>query len=182
VTRLHELPTRDDDGNFRVVIEAPRGSNLKLEWDEDLRVFTLSRSLQLGVVYPFDWGFVPSTLAPDGDPLDAMVLLDGATFPGVVVACRALGVVQLRDHEGKKARRNDRVIAVAADDPRTCEWKDVDDLPKRVRDELARFFLTAIEFAEKQGELLGWGSAKTAEKLVDRSARTFAKRRRDQKV
>lgn len=79
---LSRLPTRGGDGSFNVVIEAPRGSEVKLSYDPTLGVFRFTRALVLGLSYPFDWGFIPSTRAPDGDRLDAMVLMEARTFLG----------------------------------------------------------------------------------------------------
>jgi inorganic pyrophosphatase len=106
-------------GLLHVIVESPAGSTAKLKWDPDLLMFTLSRPLPEGLAYPHDWGFVPGTRAADGDPLDALVLTEGTTFPGVLIRCRPLGVVRLEQNRkaGGGRERNDRVIAVA--EPRT---------------------------------------------------------------
>ncbi len=159
------LPCRDDAGHFYVVVETPRGSSVKLKYDEEKRVFMLSRTLLLGLSYPYDWGFVPSTQAEDGDPLDAMVLVEGSTSPGVVVACVPLGVVRMTQKEPHANRtRNDRVIALPANDAR---FRHVKELPERMRDELERFFVTVSEMTQKKVHVQGWDGPATAEKVID---------------
>src|SRR4026208_2108188 len=110
---LHKLPVHDKDGNVYVVVETRRGSAAKLEFDPELRVFTLSKALILGLTYPYDWGFIPSTKGEDGDPIDALVLHDTATAPGLALKCKIIGVLEvLQKEKHKKPIRNDRLIAV----------------------------------------------------------------------
>jgi inorganic pyrophosphatase len=154
------------------VVESPRGSKLKRKFETDLGIFTVSRPLVLGVSYPFDWGFVPSTKAEDGDPLDAMVLLDAPTYPGVVVACEPIGVVRVEQKKktGRGRERNDRIIASPVQAPRFDGLRDGRKLPKRARDEIERFFLAAVTLEGKDVELLGWGTPREARALVERFA------------
>src|SRR5215813_9888163 len=130
------------DGSLNVVVETPRGAVAKFKYDDETGMMMLSRPLPLGIAYPYDWGFVPSTRAADGDPLDAMVLFDAPTWPGAVIPSTPIGVVRLTQREGKKAdrKRNDRIIAVPAEDLR---YKNVRQLAKRVREELEQFFIAA---------------------------------------
>jgi inorganic pyrophosphatase len=95
MTNLLKLPTFNDDGEVHVVVETPRGSRAKLDYDPKLKTFTLSKSLLAGLTYPYDWGFLPRTKAEDDDPLDVMVLHDAATFPGLVLTCNVIGVLQV---------------------------------------------------------------------------------------
>jgi inorganic pyrophosphatase len=165
---LAQLPARDAQGALRVVVESPRGAGAKLKYDTALGAMTLSRPLPLGLAYPYDWGFVPGTRAPDGDPLDALVLWDVPTFPGVVVACRAIAVVRLEQDSKANGRvRNDRILAVPVKHSRGVDLLSPDDLPARTRDEIGQFFLSTIFFEPKNPQLLGWGGPEEADRLVD---------------
>lgn len=178
MTSLYKLPTRSKDGAMHVVIESPRGSTVKLKFEPKLGAFTIARPLTLGVSYPFDWGFIPSTRAPDGDPLDAMVLLDAPTYPGVVIPCAPLGVVKISQKSKKKPggrERNDRIIAVPVDAPRVADVRDARSIPERVRREIEQFFLAAVLLTDKDVKLLGWDGPEAAERLVDTSARASSR-------
>jgi inorganic pyrophosphatase len=102
VPNFVNLPAFTEDGDVHVVVETPRGSRAKFAYDPKLETFALSKSLLTGLTYPHDWGFVPSTKADDGDPLDIMVIHDAATFPGLVVTCRVIGILQIE----QKRKRN----------------------------------------------------------------------------
>lgn len=166
---FEKLPARNAAGEFHVVVESPRLSRVKLKFDNKLMAFTVSRPLALGLTYPYDWGFVPSTRAQDGDPLDAIILWDASSYPGVVIPCRALGVILLEQNDKKGGReRNDRLVAVPVNAPRDGELRTHLDLAERERAELSQFFVSAVFFAKKDPKILGWGTAQEAEALVDR--------------
>ena len=170
-TLLH-LPWRDDDGHCRVVVEAPRGALVRLKYEPALDAFLFSHLLPRGVAYPYDWGFVPGTCADDGDPLDAMVLLDAPTWPGVVIPSIPIGLVRIVQRDGaRKTTRNDRAIAVAADDP---TWDDVAALPKRVRSDLEAFFVTVGEQSHDRVVVEGWRGPQAARSAIDRAAEQHA--------
>ncbi len=176
-TPLHQLPTWKEEGVLNVVVESTRGSAVKLKWDPELEAMTLSRPLPLGVTFPFEFGFVPSTCAEDGDPLDAAVLLDAPTTAGVVLRVRPIGIVRA-SQKGERGRvRNDRLVTVAQADRRRVHLKDVSDLPARERSEIERFFVAAVALEGKELELLGWGDARAARDAVAKASKTKKRRR-----
>ena len=168
---LRRLPARDAEGAIHVVVESPRGATVKLKYEPALGVMTVARALPLGLAYPYDWGFVPGTAAADGDPVDAMIVWDATSFPGTLVRCRALGVVLLeQDAKGDGGRiRNDRLILLPVKYDRGAPVHEVDDLPERLREEIAQFLLMTVVFGKKNPRVLGWGGAAEAEALVTRS-------------
>jgi len=125
---------------------------------------SISRPLATGLVYPCDWGFVPSTKAEDGDPVDACLLWDVATFPGVVVPCRALAVIQIEQNRanGKGRVRNDRILAIPIDARREAELTSATLLSRRFRDELEHFFVAATVLEGKDPRILGWAGPDAA--------------------
>jgi inorganic pyrophosphatase len=170
---LINLPSFDAQGNLHVIVESPRGSRLKLKYEPEHALFTLSRPLPLGIAYPYDWGFVPSTCAPDGDPLDAMVVWDESSYPGLLLTCRTLGalvVEQSNKRDPSVRERNNRVIAVPVGAPRFESIHNVNDLPTRVRDEIEAFFLASTTFEHKHLRLLGWSEPHGAVEMIRASA------------
>jgi inorganic pyrophosphatase len=121
---------------FDVVVEIPRGSRNKYEYDHEAHVIRLDRRLFSATVYPADYGFIPDTLALDGDPLDVLVLLEDPTFPGCWIEVRAIGVFWMEDEKGPDAK----ILCVPLHDPTYGEAHDVADLPQRLLDEIEQFF------------------------------------------
>jgi inorganic pyrophosphatase len=163
---LLHLPAIAAQGVFNVVIESPRGATAKLKYDPELEAFRLGRPLPLGLAYPHDWGFVPGTRGPDGDPVDALVLSEGTTYPGVVVRVRPIGLIAVEQRAAGGGReRNDRILGVPEKAPRAA-YRSADELPGRVRDELEKFFLDVTHFEKKDVKILGWEPAAAAIALV----------------
>ena len=175
MTDFLSLPSHAKDGSVHVVVESPRGSQVKLKYEPALGAFTLSRPLVLGLRYPYDWGFVPGTRADDGDPLDAMVLFDLPTYPGLVIPCRPIGVLELtqKRKQGGGRERNDRIIAVPARARRGEALHTVDALRKEEKEELEAFFLHAVLFEDKKVRVLGWKGPKHAAQLIRRAGEAF---------
>jgi inorganic pyrophosphatase len=162
------------DGSLNVVIETPRGAVAKFKYDEESGMMMLSRALPIGLAYPYDWGFVPSTIAADGDPLDAMVLWDIASYPGIVVPSRVVGLlrVEQRNVRSGNRERNDRLFVLPTRAARMDHVQTIFDLPQRVRDELERFFVNVVAFEGKDVRLLGFDGPDEGDRLVRASART----------
>jgi inorganic pyrophosphatase len=170
------LPAFAEDGAVHVVIETPRGSRAKFAYDPKLETFTLTKSLLVGLTYPHDWGFVPSTRAEDGDPLDVMVIHDAATFPGLVLACRIIGILQIRQKSKGKAERNNRLFAVPLRSHSERGLRDVRELSRPIQEELEKFFIATDELEDKKLDIIGWKGPKVALKAIKDSAKSFAKK------
>jgi inorganic pyrophosphatase len=136
-----------------VVIEIPTGSRNKYEYDHETHMIRLDRRLFTATTYPADYGFVPETLAGDGDPLDVLVLVADPTFPGCVVRVRILGMFSMRDEKGVDAK----LIAVLEHDPQWDEATDIEDVPLHLRNEIAHFFSIYKDLEpEKSTEVQGF--------------------------
>ena len=165
------MSPQPSDGNIFVVIEIPRGSRNKYEIDhEGGRVF-LDRRLFTATTYPADYGFVPDTLAGDGDPLDALVLLEDPVYPGVWVEARPIGVLYMRDEAGEDAK----LICVPPNEPRWAKVHDIDDLTPELRAEIQHFFevYKALE-PDKYSSAQGMAGSRAAWDEIDEARRNYA--------
>jgi inorganic pyrophosphatase len=166
-----QIPATGPHGSFNVVVESPRGATSKFKYEPAIGAIMLSRPLPAGTAYPHDWGFIPSTRAEDGDPLDVMIIWDGVSYPGVVIPCRLIGVlrVEQRNTGSGRRERNDRLAAVPAKAPDLEDLRSIFAVAKRKRAELERFFLNAVAFEHKDLAILGWSGPAEAKHLVRRS-------------
>jgi len=122
--------------NFHCLVEIPKGSRNKYEWDEELQAIKLDRFLFASVVYPTDYGFIPQTLGEDGDPLDAMVVVTEPTFPGCMIPVKVIALFRMRDDKGV----DDKVVCVPQHDPNWRHVEKLEDLSVTLRDEISHFF------------------------------------------
>lgn len=157
------------NGEVRMIVETPRGAPVKLKYDAKLEVFTISRSLPLGVTYPFDWGFIPGTKGQDGDPVDALAIHDASTFPGVLLSCRLLGMIELKQKSENGWEDNPRYILMPSWHDRLGEFEKAAELPDRLKKEIEKFFLSADFFTHKHPRIGGWKGPKAAEKHLRES-------------
>jgi inorganic pyrophosphatase len=165
--RLTDLPAFDpESGHLNAIIETPKGSRNKFDYDEEHRLFDLHSVLPAGAVFPFDFGFIPSTLAEDGDPLDVLVLMDEPAYPGCRVPSRLIGVIEAEQTEGGKTERNDRLIAVFAKSHAYQEVRSLKEVRDGLLDEIEHFFISYNALKGKEFQPLGRRGPRTAEKLV----------------
>ncbi len=166
MTNLSKLPVWADKEHIYAVVETPRGSTCKLDFEPELKVFTLAKPLMAGLTYPYDWGFIPSTRADDGDPLDVLIIHNSETYPGVVLRCKPIGVLELVQTTKGKEERNDRIFAVPDRSPLEADITDVRNLPPRAREELEQFFRATNALEDKKLEFLGWRGPSHATKMI----------------
>jgi inorganic pyrophosphatase len=161
-----------------VVVETPKGSHNKYKYDADCRALRLGAVLAEGLSFPYDFGFVPSTLGDDGDPLDVLLFLDHGVPPGAVVTARPIGVLEVRQREGGgKWKRNDRFFAVATHAHAHQHLRTLADLRPHLLDEVESFFVHYAGFNGKTLEVLGRKGPKRAERLLKAAARLFERTR-----
>ena len=156
---------------LQVIIETPKGSRNKYSFDTEQGIFALKKVLPNGMAFPHDFGFIPRTLAADGDPLDVLVLMDEPAFPGCLLHATLLGVLEGEQVDGKKRIRNDRLIAVAEDNHSYANVKSMDDLPKQFLRELEDFFVNYHKLEGKEYRLLGCRGRKQAMSLLEKAQR-----------
>jgi inorganic pyrophosphatase len=133
---LLKLPARTANGAVHVIVETPRGARAKLKYEPSLEGFVLSKALMLGLTYPYDWGFIPSTVAEDGDPLDVMIIHEAATSPGLILRCQVIGALLTVQAEKGSKERNDRLMAVPINSRPEHSLNSARDLPAETREEL----------------------------------------------
>jgi inorganic pyrophosphatase len=161
---LARIPAQPKPGVLNVLIEITAGSKNKYEYDKNMQALILDRVLYASVQYPYDYGFVPNTLADDGDPLDGMVMMDQPTFPGCIIAARPIGMLEMIDG----GDRDEKILCVPVDDPRYAQVKSLKDLAEHRLDEIAEFFRTYKNLEKKVTEILGWKDVDRVMPLVEK--------------
>lgn len=144
---LTRLPAYDpkDKKLVHVIIETPRGTRNKFAYDPDLGMMRLKKVLPAGMEFPYDFGFIPSTKAGDGDPLDVFLLMDESAHPGTLMRCRLIGIIEGEQKEDGETERNDRVLAVSEFSMQYAHVKDVSDIDKKILKSLENFFVNYHE-------------------------------------
>ena len=147
------------------LVEIPKGSRNKYEYDHDMDVIKLDRFLFSSMVYPTDYGFIPDTLGQDTDPLDAMVLVSEPTFPGCVIEVKAIALFRMEDDKGI----DDKVLCVPLTDPAWNSLETLEDVPKPLKDEISHFFSVYKDLEQKKVTVDGWYSREEALEEIEAS-------------
>jgi len=166
-----EIPTgRDVPHTINSIIEIPKGSSNKYEYDKELNVFRLDRTLYSPVHYPGAYGFIPQTHSEDGDPLDVVVMVEGATFPGMLIEVRPLGVLVMRDDAGL----DHKILAVPTNDPRMRDVHGLQHLPSHYLAEVDYFFNIYKDLEGKKSDTYGWEDRLVAYKVINECVQRYA--------
>jgi len=156
---------------INVIVEIPKGSQNKYEYDKKHGVIKLDRVLFSPFFYPGEYGIIPQTFAEDGDPMDAIVLVTNPTYPGVLIESRPIGMLQMKDG----GEMDDKILCVAKDDIRFEDVNDLSDLEKHVTKEIGHFFATYKQLEGKKVEVLGWKNAASAKKAISAGIKLYKK-------
>ena len=148
---------------LKAFVEVPKGGRNKYEYNERSGKLEFDRRLYAAVTFPTEYGFIPETRAESGDPLDALVCIDEPTFPGCVIAVKAIGVFKMEDENGP----DHKVVCVPLHDPAWKDLEDVDHLPGNLRDEIAHFFDVYTTLEQQEVSVEGWASREEALELVE---------------
>lgn len=153
------------------VIEIPKGSRNKYEYDKDMEAFALDRVLYSPVHYPAEYGIIPQTLWDDGDPMDILVLMDQPTFPGCVIEARPIGIMRMID----SGDNDDKILSVPVNDPRCNHIKNINDLSEAVLNEIMHFFQEYKRLEGKETKVLGWEGVEAAFEALEHSMDLYNK-------
>jgi inorganic pyrophosphatase len=152
------------------VVEIPKGSRNKYEYDPELGGIKLDRFISASVVYPTDYGYVPETLMPDGDPLDVLVCVSEPTFPGCIIHTKVVGLFKMSDEKGD----DDHVLCVPWTDPGWNELMDVEDIPSQLRAEIGHFFAVYKDLdRDRHSVVRGWANREAALETVEQARRRY---------
>jgi inorganic pyrophosphatase len=167
---LRDLATGPDPPEVvYVVVESPKGTENKYEYDVEKGAIVLDRVLYSAVHFPGDYGFLPRTLDQDGDPLDILVLVTNPTFPGCIMMARPVGLLRMLDGD----KRDDKILAVPTGDPRYAEYHDLTDVPEHNLKEIAYLFETYKVLEGKKVRIIGWENAATAKRVIQECQELF---------
>jgi inorganic pyrophosphatase len=166
---------KDDPDPITVIVETPRGSRNKYKLDEETGRMKLSKVMPVGMVFPYDFGFIPETEGEDGDPLDVLILSDAPSFSGCQVDCRLIGTIQARQREKNgKEMRNDRIVAVAQASVHFASIKELAELEPLVMEQLDEFFINYQKVRDVEVSVVGHKGSEQAMQTLRRASKRKA--------
>jgi inorganic pyrophosphatase len=151
---------------MHVIIETPQYESCKYAYDPELKVFKLNKVLPSGTKFPFDFGFIPNTICGDGDPLNVLVLIEGQTYPGCLVASRIIGVLEIAQEENNKLIRNDHLVAVSVESLLYADVMDISQLDKKLVSQIQIFFTDYNDNGSKRFKSVKWRGSDSALKKI----------------
>ncbi|HEY6484039.1 MAG TPA: inorganic diphosphatase [Steroidobacteraceae bacterium] len=173
------IPPRDGRSSLtHVIIDTPGGSRNKFKFDDELRIFTISRILPRGLHFPYDFGSVPGTCAADGDPLDVLVIAEAPTFPGCLIKVRLIGGIRAQQREGTHLIRNDRLIAVPQTAVNPAPISSINSLAAAQLHEIEQFFISYNRAQGRELRIHSRFTAATAERLLSAAIRACQRHER----
>ena len=175
------IETFASPSELNVIIETPKGSRNKYKYDEQIGIFRLHKMLTAGAVFPFDFGFVPSTRGPDGDPLDVLLLTEESVCLGSLVRAKLIGVIEADQTEKEETRRNDRLIGIASASHAYASIHALDEINASLLAEIEHFFVSYNEMEDRKFKVLGRFDATRAMKIIQAGQAHFESDRKGSK-
>lgn len=178
MANLTSLPHQLDikKATCRAIVETPKGSRNKFDYDPDASLFMLGGLLPEGMMFPFDFGFVPSTLGEDGDPLDVLVLMDAPAHVGCLIDVRIIGIINAEQSEKGKTEKNDRLLGVAVHSYDHEDLRTIDDVSKTLLSQVEEFFVSYNKQRGKKFRIKGTGGPRKAIKFLKAGIKAYKKK------
>ena len=154
---------------INVIVEIPKGSQNKYEYDKDNNVIKLDRVLYSPLHYPGDYGIIPQTLSDDGDPLDVLVLMTNPTYPGILLEARPIAMLKMKDTQ----KADDKILCVAIHDPRYARYKNITDVEEHILKEISHFFQVYKDLEGKKVIIVGWGTGDEAKAIITSAINSY---------
>ena len=163
------MKTKEHDFTIEVIVEIPKGSRNKYEYDPERKMFRYDRMIFSSMFYPSDYGFIPDTLAGDGDALDALVLVSEPTFPGCLIEVKPIGLFRMRDEKGPDAK----ILCVPVSDPIWNKVNNLDEINPHLKKEIEHFFQVYKDLEKKKVGIEGWEDKASALREIESSQQRF---------
>ncbi len=177
LTLWHDIPAGPKVPDvINVIVEVPKGSQNKYEYDKKTNMIRLDRVLFSPIFYVGDYGMIPQTLSGDGDPLDVLVLVTNPTYPGILIEARPIGLLKMKD--GK--RIDNKILCVANNDPRYSRYRDIKDVEEHTLKEIYHFFQVYKDLEGKKVQVIGWESASKAKKIIRSAINSYKEQKPQQ--